>query len=84
MSLRGKAEAIPEKRDRFVPPEAGLAMTTRAQSIIEYVALIIVIIAVFIAMGAYYKRSLQARYRQAGDVLGAGEQYTPVAVAPSR
>ena len=51
-------------------------LTRKAQTIIEYVAVIIVLIAVFIVMGAYYKRSLQARYRQAGDVLGGGEQYT--------
>ena len=42
---------------------------------IEYVAIIIVLIGVFIAMGTYYKRSLQGRYRQAGDALGAGAQY---------
>lgn len=47
----------------------------RAQSIIEYAAVIIVIIAVFIAMTAYYKRSLQGRYREAGDALSAGGQY---------
>ncbi|MFA5096537.1 MAG: hypothetical protein WC478_04260 [Candidatus Omnitrophota bacterium] len=51
-------------------------LTPKAQSIIEYMAVIIVIIAVFIAMASYYKRGLQARYRQAGDVLGGGEQYT--------
>lgn len=45
------------------------------QSIIEYVAVIAVIIGVFIVMGAYYKRGLQGRYRQAGDVLSAGGQY---------
>ncbi|MDO8661650.1 MAG: hypothetical protein Q7K98_00295 [Candidatus Omnitrophota bacterium] len=55
----------------------------KAQSILEYITIIAVIAAVFIAMGAYYKRSLQARYRQAGDVLGGGEQYTPVANAPT-
>lgn len=49
----------------------------KAQSILEYVAIVLVIIGVFIFMGAYYKRSLQGRYRQAGDVLGGGEQYTP-------
>lgn len=46
----------------------------KAQSIIEYVAVIMVLIAVFIAMGVYYKRSLQGRYRQAGDALSAGAQ----------
>jgi hypothetical protein len=49
----------------------------KAQSIVEYVAVILVIIGVFMAMGAYYKRGLQGRYRQAGDVLGGGMQYTP-------
>lgn len=52
-------------------------LTHKAQSVIEYIVIIIVIVAVFIAMGAYYKRGLQAKYRQAGDVLGGGEQYTP-------
>ena len=49
----------------------------KAQSVIEYIAVITLLVAVFIAMGAYYKRSLQGRLRQAGDVLGTGEQYTP-------
>ncbi|MBU0547995.1 MAG: hypothetical protein KJ710_01120 [Candidatus Omnitrophica bacterium] len=58
-------------------------LINKAQSIIEYVAVIIVIISCFIAMGAYYKRNLQERFRQAGDVLGGGEQYTPaVVIAP--
>ena len=52
----------------------------KSQSTIEYVAVIIVIISVFIAMGVYYKRGVQARFRQAGDVLGGGEQYTPAVV----
>jgi len=52
-----------------------LELNAKAQSMIEYVAIIIVLIGVFIAMGTYYKRSLQGRYRQAGDALGAGAQY---------
>ncbi len=55
-------------------------LITKAQSTIEYVAVLIVIISVFIAMGVYYKRGVQARFRQAGDVLGGGEQYTPAVV----
>lgn len=47
-----------------------------AQSIIEYTAVIIVVVAVFIAIGVYYRRNIQARYRQAADVLGGGEQFT--------
>jgi len=54
----------------------------KAQSVIEYVAVIVIVISVFIAIGAYYKRGLQARFRQAGDVLGGGEQYTPAVVIP--
>lgn len=49
----------------------------KAQSIIEYIVAITLLVAVFIAMGAYYKRGLQGRLRQAGNVMGAGEQYTP-------
>lgn len=48
---------------------------SRAQSVVEYAALIIVLAAVFMAMWAYYKRGLQGRYRQAGDVLSVGGQY---------
>ncbi len=49
----------------------------KAQSIIEYLGILILVVAVFIAAGAYYRRSLQGKYRQTGDVLGGGEQYTP-------
>jgi Flp pilus assembly pilin Flp len=52
-------------------------LSPKAQSIVEYVAVILVIIAVCIAAGVYYQRSLQGKYRQTGDALGGGEQYTP-------
>lgn len=48
----------------------------KAQSFLEYTVVILVIIGILIFMGGYYKRSLQGRYRQAGDVLGGGEQHT--------
>jgi cobalamin synthase len=48
-----------------------------AQPILEYVVAVIIVVAVFLAMGVYYKRSLQGKYRQAGDILGAGSQFTP-------
>ena len=54
-----------------------IELTNRSQSIIEYIAVITVLVVVFIAMGAYYKRGLQARFRQSADVMGSGEQYTP-------
>lgn len=42
---------------------------------IEYVAIILILIGVFIAMAAYYKRSLQGKYKEAGDALSAGAQF---------
>ena len=48
-----------------------------AQSIIEYLVVILVIIGVCVTAGVYYQRSLQGKYRQTGDFLGGGEQYTP-------
>ena len=50
----------------------------KAQSIIEYVVIVAVVACAILAMGFYFKRSLQGKYRQAGDVLGGGEQYTYV------
>ncbi|MCX5698276.1 MAG: hypothetical protein NTX01_01055 [Candidatus Omnitrophica bacterium] len=52
-------------------------LSPKAQSIVEYAAIILVIIGVCITAGVYYQRSLQGKYRQAGDFLGGGEQYTP-------
>jgi hypothetical protein len=49
-------------------------LISKAQSTVEYVAVIIMFIAAFIAIGKYYQRSLQGKFRQAGDVVGAGEQ----------
>lgn len=49
-------------------------LTRKAQSIVEYIAVIIVVIAVFVAIWKYYQRSLQGKFRQAGDVIGGGEQ----------
>lgn len=49
----------------------------KAQSMLEYSVAVIIVIAVFMAMGAYYKKSLQGKYRQAGDVLGGGSHFTP-------
>ncbi|MFH0854897.1 MAG: hypothetical protein V1869_00035 [Candidatus Omnitrophota bacterium] len=53
-------------------------ITNKAQTVIEYIAVVTLLAAVFIAMGAYYKRGLQERLKQAGDAIGSGEQYTPV------
>ncbi|MFA5092504.1 MAG: hypothetical protein WC543_00970 [Candidatus Omnitrophota bacterium] len=46
----------------------------KAQSTLEYIAVILAIIGVFVAMQKYYQRSLQGTFRQAGDAIGGGEQ----------
>jgi len=51
-------------------------LANKSQSIIEYIVVITLLVAVFIAIGAYYKRGLQGRLRQSADVMGSGEQYT--------
>ena len=50
-------------------------LSPKAQSIVEYVAVILVIIGVCVIAGVYYQRSVQGKFRQAGDALGGGEQY---------
>jgi hypothetical protein len=47
----------------------------QAQSTVEYVAIILVVIGILIAAGVYYQRSLQGKYRQSMDNLGGGEQF---------
>lgn len=47
----------------------------KAQSTLEYVVLVTIILSVFIAMGNYFKRGVQGRWKGAVDDLG--EQYDP-------
>ena len=47
----------------------------KAQSTIEYVVLVCIILGVFIATGNYFKRGVQGRWRSAIDDIG--EQYDP-------
>ena len=49
-----------------------------AQTTIEYVVFLIIILAVFLSMQSYVKRAFQGRWKAAVDDLG--EQYDPVAV----
>ncbi len=49
----------------------------QAQSLLAYVVLTAVIVAALLAMRVYFVRSVQEKFRQAGDVFGAGEQYEP-------
>lgn len=50
-------------------------LSFQAQSTVEYLVVILAVIAVCIVVGVYYQRSVQGKYRQAGDFLGGGEQY---------
>src|SRR5947207_7819712 len=47
----------------------------KAQSTLEYMVLVTIILGVFVAMGNYFKRGVQGRWKSAIDDLG--EQYDP-------
>ena len=47
----------------------------KAQSTVEYVVLVTIILGVFVATGNYFKRGVQGRWKSAVDDLG--EQYDP-------
>jgi len=47
-------------------------LNAKSQSMVEYAAIIIMILAVFILMSAYYKRALQGKMSQATDALSGG------------
>lgn len=48
---------------------------TAAQSTVEYLAAILIIVGILIVAGVYYQRSLQGKYRQSVDTIGGGEQF---------
>jgi Flp pilus assembly pilin Flp len=47
----------------------------RAQMYLEYAVLIALAAAALIAMRLFFGRAVQAKYREAADVFGQGEQY---------
>jgi hypothetical protein len=49
----------------------------QAQSFVEYAVLISLLAAALFGMKAYLTGATQARYRQAAEVFGQGEQYAP-------
>lgn len=49
----------------------------KAQSLIEYSALLAILVAALLAMFTYLRFSLQGRIRESADVFGRGEQYEP-------
>lgn len=47
----------------------------KAQSLIEFTTLIVIVLAVFLTIGNYFKRGVQGRWKQATDEMG--DQYDP-------
>lgn len=52
-------------------------MPKKAQAILDYVFLFVIVIAVLLIMGYYVRNALSGRYRDAADVFGHGETYVP-------
>jgi uncharacterized protein (UPF0333 family) len=49
----------------------------KAQSTLEYVLLVAIIVAVFMAMLGMLTFSSMGKYKQAGDAISGGNQYEP-------
>ncbi|MFH0763275.1 MAG: hypothetical protein V1925_05250 [Candidatus Omnitrophota bacterium] len=50
-------------------------INSKAQVLLEYALLIILVVAALVAMRYYIIGAVQEKYRQSGDVFGEGEQY---------
>ncbi|MCX5709633.1 MAG: hypothetical protein NT088_02755 [Candidatus Omnitrophica bacterium] len=49
----------------------------RAQGLIEYVALVLIVLGAFIGMRIFLQRAFHERARETADTFGQGEQYEP-------
>lgn len=49
----------------------------QGQSILDYVSLILIVVAALLIMGYYIRNSLSGKFREAADVFGGGEVYQP-------
>ena len=49
----------------------------KAQMIVGYLLLFVIIVAVLMLMGSYIRNSMSGKIRQAGDTFGGGAQYNP-------
>ncbi|MCK9603359.1 MAG: hypothetical protein M0R66_03275 [Candidatus Omnitrophica bacterium] len=49
----------------------------KAQSTLEYVALVAAVVAAIIAMYALINYSVMGKFKQSADAIGQGEQYEP-------
>jgi hypothetical protein len=48
-----------------------------AQSILDYIVLLVIIIAALLIMSYYIRNSLSGKMRESADVFGGGEVYDP-------
>ena len=54
-----------------------LRRTTKAQSLIEYITLIVMILAAFLVFQKYIARGFAGRWKAVGESLGQGRIYDP-------
>ena len=52
-------------------------MKTKAQSTLDYLFMLIIVIAALLIMGYYIRNALSGKHRDAADVVGQGEIYIP-------
>ena len=52
-----------------------IRLNKRAQGSLEYTIIITIVVAAFLLMQVYYKRSIQGRWRSSADDIG--DQYSP-------
>jgi len=52
-------------------------MKIKAQGLLDYLFMFIIVIAALIIMGYYIRNSLSGKHRDAADVAGQGEIYIP-------
>ena len=52
-------------------------LNRKAQGVLEYIVVFIVIVAVILIMGRYLRNSLSGKMREGADVFGKGEVYVP-------
>ncbi|MDD5560985.1 MAG: hypothetical protein PHT50_02500 [Candidatus Omnitrophica bacterium] len=65
------------------PRDKGAKMKNIAQSTIEYVVMVSLIVAALFAMQVYLKRGLAGRMRSSADEVGGGYFYSPGAMQDS-
>jgi len=49
--------------------------SNKANLMVEYAVLIVVILAALLAISVYFKRAISGRWREAADTFGYGRQY---------